>query len=83
VYASIDAANVGRIVIIAINKATTDKTAGIRVFHSTSYMHANVYTLTAAGGAALKPGAALTAVAANAFKYTMPAQSVTVIEPVP
>ena len=83
VYASIDSGNVARMVLVAINKATTDKIAGIRISHSTSYMHANVYTVTAAGGKNVVKGMPLAAVATNAFRYTMPAQSVTLIEPVP
>ena len=81
VYASLDAGDVTRLVIVAINKATTDKVAGIRISHSTAYTHANVYTLTAAGGKNVVVGMPITAVATNAFRYTMPAQSVTLIEP--
>jgi hypothetical protein len=83
VYASLDSGNVVRVVIVAINKALTDKIAGIRVFHSQTYTHANVYTLTASGGKMVVAGAPIAAVATNAFRYTMPAQSVTLIEPTP
>ena len=41
---------------------------------------ARFYTLTAAGGAKMVAGAPIDAVATNAFRYSMPAQSVTVIE---
>jgi hypothetical protein len=80
VYASIDAANTHRTVIVAINKATTAKSAAIRIAHSASYKTARVFVLTG-GQAALTAGAGLTAVAANAFHYDMPAQSVSVIVP--
>jgi hypothetical protein len=82
VYASIDSSNVGRMVIVAINKATTDKVAGIRINHSTSYAHANVYNVTSAAKSIVR-GTAIAAVAANAFRYTMPAQSITILEPTP
>jgi hypothetical protein len=83
VYASYDGAKPDRVVIVAINKATSSKTAGITVAHPTSFKTAKVYTITAAGGAKPVAGAGLSAVAVNAFKYTMPAQSVTVIVPSP
>ena len=43
----------------------------------------SVYVLTQAGGAKMVAGAGLTSVATNAFRYPMPAQSVTVIVPSP
>ena len=83
VYASYDAAKPDRVVIVAINKATAAKTAGITVAHPTSFKTMKVYTITAAGGAKPVAGTAIGAVAVNAFKYTMPAQSVTVLVPTP
>ncbi len=81
VYASLDSTDVSKMVIVAINRATSDKTAGIAVNHSVVYTTANVYTITAAGGSNVVAGAPIQAVATNAFKYTMPAQSVSVIVP--
>jgi hypothetical protein len=83
VYASLQSSDSARLVVIAISKATVDKAAGIVIHHGTTYSKADVYTLTAAGGANLVQGSALTPVATNAFRYTMPAQSVSVIVPVP
>jgi glycosyl hydrolase family 44 len=83
VYASLEAADASHLVIVAINKATTTKVAGIAISHSTVFTKASVYVLTQAGGAKLVAGPGLTSVATNAFKYTMPAQSVTVIVPAP
>lgn len=83
VYASLQSSDASKLVLVAINKATTDEVAGIVIQHSTVYTTASVYTITAAGGSTLVPGTALTAVATNAFRYTMPAQSVTVIVPSP
>jgi hypothetical protein len=83
VYASLSSSDASHLVIVAINKATTSKVAGIEITHSTVYTKANVYVLTQAGGAKLVAGTALASVATNAFRYTMPAQSVTVIVPSP
>ncbi len=81
VYASLESSDASKLVLVAINKATEAKVAGIVVDHSTVYTKASVYTLTAAGGSKMVAGAGLTAVATNAFRYTMPAQSVSVIVP--
>jgi hypothetical protein len=83
VYASLQASDPTKLVVVAINKATASKVVGIVVHHSTVYTKATVYTLTAAGGANLVPAAGISATATNAFRYTMPAQSVSVIVPTP
>jgi hypothetical protein len=83
VYASLDSTDISKMVIVGINKATSEKTVGITVNHSVVYTKANVYTITAAGGSTLVAGAPIDAVATNAFHYTMPAQSVSVIVPQP
>ena len=78
VYASTDASNPGRVVIVAINKRTTAKTAGLAVAASSRFTTAQVYTVTSAGAVPVA-GSTIAAVATNAFKYTMPAQSVSII----
>jgi hypothetical protein len=83
VYASLASADPSRLVVIAINKAMSSKVAGIVINHSTVYTKADVYAVTQTGGAKVVQGAGLTAVATNAFQYTMPAQSVSVIVPAP
>jgi hypothetical protein len=83
VYASISSKDASKLVIVAINKATTSKVAGIQITHSTVYTKASVYTITQGGGAKPVAGTALTTAATNAFRYTMPAQSVTIIVPAP
>jgi hypothetical protein len=80
VYASVDSGNVDRVVIVAINKKTTTATAGIAIAHPTQFHSAAVYTLTSAGPM-LVAAPAITPVATNAFNYTMPAMSVSVILP--
>ena len=83
IYASIQSSDASKLVLVLINKATTDRSAGVVIDHSTVYASAAVYTLTAAAGAKLVPGAPLTSVATNAFRYTMPSQSVSVLVPSP
>lgn len=80
VYASVASASVDQVAIIAINKKTTSATAGITIAHPTQFHTAAVYTLTSAGPM-LATAPAITAVATNAFNYTMPAMSVSVILP--
>jgi hypothetical protein len=80
VYGSVDAANLNRVVIVAINKATTAKSAGITLAHSATFASLKVFTVTSAG-AQVSAAANVTAQATNAFLYTMPAQSVSVLVP--
>ena len=80
VYASVDSGAPNRTVIVAINKATGTRTAGIRVAHTSSYTTAAVWVLTASQ-ANLTAAAPIASVATNAFRYTMPPQSVSVIVP--
>jgi len=79
IYASIDSAHPGRVVLLAINKDPAEKSAAILVAHDSSFSSAAVYTLTAAGGSKLVPAAPLTATASNAFLYAMPARSISVL----
>lgn len=81
VYASYDAANPNRVVLVAINKATTAKTAGIRVSHPHAFGTADVWNVTAAGGAQPVAQPSISPVATNAYRATLPPMSVTVIVP--
>jgi Glycoside hydrolase family 44 len=78
VYASIDSTDPNRVVVVAINKDPAEKSAAIQVAHAASFTSATVYTLTAAGPT-LVPAAAVAATASNAFLYTMPARSLSVL----
>lgn len=82
VYASLDAANQGRVVIVAINRTPSVQNAGLTVASSVAFTRADVFTLT---DAAPLPAAAtpLAPTATNAFLYAMPAYSVSVIVPKP
>jgi hypothetical protein len=82
VYASVDSAASDRMVIVAINKRTHPVLTSIQVAHTTSYAHADVFTLTSAGPS-VNPAPGLTASTANQFLYNMPAQSVSVLVPKP
>ncbi len=75
-----DAANHNRVVLVVINKATTARTAAIKMTAETKFTKAKVFTLTSAS-ATPQPAAGITVVAQNAFNYAMPAQSVSIIVP--
>ncbi|MFN0063078.1 MAG: glycoside hydrolase family 44 protein [Myxococcaceae bacterium] len=78
VYASVDSNNVSRVVVVAVNKSTSPKTAGLTVAHPTQFSRARVFTL-AAGSTNISEGPNVTAVATNAFRVTLPAMSVTTL----
>ncbi len=80
VYASMNAANHNQLVFIAINKATTATTAAIDLTAEEVFYSAKVYTITSASAAPVAAGAINTK-AQNAFLYTMPAQSVSILVP--
>jgi hypothetical protein len=82
VYASTDAANPDRVVIVAINKTTSDKNADIVLSHPTTFKQLQVWTLTAAG-AELTADTDVAGKGDNNFRYTMPALSVSVLVPQP
>ncbi len=78
VYASIDAGDPRRMVIVAINKTTSAQSAAITVSHSFRFTTAQVYTLTSASSAPVR-GSDIPVAQPNAFTYTMPAQSITTL----
>lgn len=81
VYASKFTANPNKVVVVAINKATTAKTAAIKITCAKKFSKAKVYTITASGGANVVAKPDINPAATNAWNYTMPAQSVSVIVP--
>jgi len=78
VYASVDAGASKRLVLVVINKATTAKVAALSVSHPVAFDHAQVYQLTAAGSSPVR-AADLAPTGTNAFRYTMPAMSVSTL----
>ncbi|MHB8466170.1 MAG: glycoside hydrolase family 44 protein, partial [Acidimicrobiales bacterium] len=81
VYASINQADPTQVVIVAINKDTSVRSASIQVKSSFQTSAAAVYTLTQSGGATPVKQPDIGATGANTFTYSMPAQSVSVIVP--
>lgn len=80
VYASIDAARPGRMVIVAINKTGAPITASLSLAAYGTYTSARVYRLTSAA-ATIRSEGAISASTRNGFFYQMPAYSVSVLVP--
>ncbi|HEX7241284.1 MAG TPA: glycoside hydrolase family 44 protein [Longimicrobiaceae bacterium] len=78
VYASVDAANPGRVVVVAINKTAAPVSAGIAVTSNRLLKRAEVYTMTD-GSPVPKRGADVGIAKRNALTYTMPAYSVSTL----
>jgi len=78
VYASVDAGNPNRMVVVAINKNDVAQSAGISVSHTVQFRTARVYALTSANPVPQRQ-ADIDITLTNAFQYTMPANSVTTL----
>lgn len=78
VYASVDAANPSRMVLVCINKTASAQTAGIQVTHTVRFNTGEIYVLTGASSTPVKL-ADVPITLVNAFQYSMPAYSVTTI----
>jgi len=78
VYASVNAGNANRMVIVAINKSDSARNAAIAVTHGVQFHTAQVYQLTSANSVP-QHGADIAITQANAFQYSMPANSVTTL----
>jgi MYXO-CTERM domain-containing protein len=75
VYASLDSTDPTRMVVVAINRSTTDKTTAIEVTSERRFTSAEVYRL--AGSATPARQADIPINLVNSFLYTMPGSSVT------
>ncbi len=80
VYASIDAADPARMVIVALNKRETTRPATLNIAGSTTYKTCLVYALTAESSR-IAPYRKLASAGDNAFNYQMPPLSVSVLVP--
>jgi hypothetical protein len=80
VYGSIERADPGHVVIVVINKNLGPDLATVKVLGGPSFTRAAVYTLTSARSTPRRAGG-LRASGVDTFRYTMPAQSVSVIVP--
>jgi hypothetical protein len=78
VYASVSSKNPSNVIVVAINKATNAQIAGFALTHTANLVATDVYTLTSAASSPQKV-AGLSAIATNAFVYSMPAQSVSTL----
>jgi hypothetical protein len=78
VYASVDAATPNRMVVLAINRSTSARTAAVRIWHTVAFGKAKAYTLTAASS---QPQAAgqITLSQKNALQVSMPPLSVSTL----
>lgn len=82
-YASMDAGNPDRVVMVAINKASSALNAGLKITHTKAFGTAEVWQVTGTNGGAggcTAPvrKADISLPLTNAFNATVPAQSVTV-----
>ncbi len=82
VYASVNAGDPGRMVVVAINKSDSAQSAGIAVTHTVQFHTAQVYQLTSANSAPQRQ-ADINITLTNAFQYSMPANSVTTLVLIP
>ncbi len=78
VYASVDAGNPNRMVIVCINKADAAQAAQFAIGHTATFTTGRVYTLTSASSSPQRQ-ADISVGASNAFSYVMPANSVTTL----
>ncbi|MGQ0505130.1 MAG: glycoside hydrolase family 44 protein [Myxococcaceae bacterium] len=78
VYASVESTDRAQVTVVAINKLDRPTTVGITVAHPRRFEDAQVFVLTSTAPA-LQAAGALPSVDTNAFRYAMPARSVTVI----
>jgi hypothetical protein len=78
VYASYDADDYQRMVIVAINKSASPLDAGITIHHGATFTRAEIYRLTSANSAPIAGGEQAITLT-NALVYEMPAMSVSVL----
>lgn len=82
IYASVDAAEPGRTVLVAINKTGGPLSAAVTLAANADYQSVDVWQLTGAAPTLVSvPGPAL--VDTNAFQLPLPAYSVSVVVPRP
>ena len=82
VYASVDAASSGRMVVVAINRSNAAITAGLRIEHTRRFTSARVFRMTSASATPVS-AAAIPLTLTNAFTATLPPRSVTTLQLLP
>lgn len=78
VYASVDANDPGRMILVAINRTGSSQTASLQVTHDQRFDVAEVYQLTSASASPVRV-ADVPIDLVNALLYTMPAYSVSTL----
>jgi hypothetical protein len=78
VYASVDANDESRMVLVAINRTATEQSTALAVTHSQRFDYAEVYRLTPASSNPVR-AANIPIDLVNAFLYTMPASSISTL----
>jgi hypothetical protein len=79
VYASLDSEDPSKVIVVAINRTASAKTAAIQVTHDQRLDLAEVYQLTSASSNPVR-ASDVNIDLVNAFLYTMPAYSVSTLE---
>ncbi len=82
VHASVSSTDPSRTVIVVINRETSPRDAAIVLHHPTRYTRLRVYRLDGVSSS-IAPGADVLAVGQNAFRYSMPALSATLLVATP
>ena len=82
IYASVDAAEDQRMVLVAVNKSTGPTTADLLITHALGLTHGRTWQITSSSPVP-SPGPALTAAAPNSFRIELPGSSVTTIQLTP
>jgi hypothetical protein len=77
VYASVDKGNPNRMVLVIVNRSTSQVTTAERVWHTVAFSKAHVYQMTS--GAPTPQDKGTVGVTQNAFNLTLPAYSVTTV----
>lgn len=78
VYASLDSTRPDRVVLVAINRASEPLVAGVTLTHGSRFGRAAVFRLTG-DSPVPAPGAEVAITELNAFRYEMPARSVSTL----
>ena len=78
VYASVDAGDDGRMVLVAVNKSTGPTAADVLVTHPVDFTHGATWQISAVSASPAR-GQDLAPTAHNAFRLDMPASSVTAL----
>ncbi|MGZ3306592.1 MAG: glycoside hydrolase family 44 protein, partial [Asticcacaulis sp.] len=77
IYASVDAANPNRMVLVVVNRGSTSTTSALRIWHTVTFTSAHLYQL--AGSTPAPQDKGTVSVNGNALSLTLPGYSVTTV----